>query len=87
MSPNVAIQVRVSRELKQESEEVFAEMGMTTSEAIRIFLKQVANTGVFPFQPTAKSPNAKTLEAMAELERGEGQTFSSPEALFDDWDA
>ncbi|NOZ48949.1 MAG: type II toxin-antitoxin system RelB/DinJ family antitoxin [Chloroflexi bacterium] len=83
---NVAIQVRVSRELKQESEQVFANMGMTTAEAIRIFLKQVANTGEFPFQPTAKSPNAKTLEAMAELEMGDGQVFQSTQALFADWE-
>jgi len=84
--PKVAIQVRVSSELKKESERAFADMGMTTAEAIRIFLKQVANTGQFPFQPTAKSPNARTLEAMAELERGGGDVFESTEALFASWE-
>lgn len=84
--PNVAIQVRVTQELKQESETIFADMGITTAEAIRIFLKQVVNTGGLPFQPTARKPNAETLEAMVELEMGGGQVFQSTEDLLADWE-
>ncbi len=84
--PNVAIQARISQELKQEAEAIFADMGMTTAEAIRIFLKQVVNSGGLPFQPTVKSPNAKTLAAIAELEAGGGQAFQSTDELFANWD-
>ena len=83
---NVTIQARISPELKQQAETVLADIGMSTAEAIRIFLKQVVNSGGLPFKPTAKTPNVATLEAMLELERGGGQHFDSAEALFADWD-
>jgi len=51
---NVTVQARVTPELKKEAETILADMGMTTAEAIRIFLNQVVNSGGLPFQPTAK---------------------------------
>lgn len=83
--PNVTVQARVSPELKEEAEAVLAGIGLSTADAIRVFLKQVVNSGGLPFQPTAKTPNAQTLEAMLELERGGGSTYSSADELFADW--
>lgn len=82
---NVTIQARISAELKQEAEAVFAAIGMSTAEATRVFLQQAVNTGGLPFQPTAKAPNAETLAAMMELEDRGGQVFSTTDELFADW--
>ena len=82
---NTTVQARISPELKQEAESVFAEIGMTTAEAIRVFLKQVVNRGGLPFQPAAKKPNAETLAALIELENGDGQVFQNTDDLFADW--
>ena len=79
------VQARVNAELKQEAEAVFAAIGMTTAEAIRVFLQQAVNSGGLPFQPTAKLPNAQTWAAITELEDGGGQLFSAPEELFANW--
>ena len=81
----VTIQSRVSPELKKQAEAIFAALGLSTSDAIRMFLQQAVNTGGLPFQPTVKHPNAETLEAMAELEAGGGQVFRSTDELFVDW--
>lgn len=83
---NVLIQSRVKAELKQQADAVFSAMGLSTSDAIRLFLQQSVNRGGLPFQPTAKRPNAATLEAMEELERGGGKRFSSSEDFFADLD-
>lgn len=83
---NVTVQARISSELKQEAEAVFSAVGMSTAEAIRIFLQQVVNSGGLPFQPTAKQPNAETLAAMAELEERGGQVFVTTDELFTDWE-
>ena len=83
--PNVTVQARVSPELKQEAEAVLSDIGLSTADAIRVFLKQVVNSGGLPFQPTAKTPNAETLEAMMELETSGGSLFQTPDELFDDW--
>ena len=81
----VTIQSRVSPELKKQAEAVFAALGLSTSDAIRMFLQQAVNIGGLPFQPTARRPNAETLEAMAELESGGGQAFRTTNELFADW--
>jgi DNA-damage-inducible protein J len=82
---NVTVQARVSPELKQEAEAVFSAIGMSTAEAIRVFLQQAVNSGGLPFQPSAKIPSAETLAAMMELEDGGGQLFPTTEELFADW--
>ena len=83
---NITVQARITPELKQEADAVLSEIGMTTAEAIRVFLKQVVNSGGLPFRPIAKVPNAETQAAMLELEKGDGQRFQSAEELFSDWE-
>lgn len=83
--PSVAVQSRISPELKDRAEAVFASLGLSTADAIRMFLQQTVNVGGLPFQPIAKRPNAETLEAMRELEHGGGQVFQTTAELFADW--
>lgn len=82
---NVTVQARVSPELKQQADTLFAALGLSTSDAIRIFLQQAVNLGGLPFQPMVKRPNAETLEAMKELEEGGGERFQTTAELFADW--
>lgn len=58
------IKVRVPPELKRDSKEVLAWLGMTLSDAIRMFLTQVVARKEFPVE--LKVPNEVTLKAMAE---------------------
>ena len=70
---NVTVQARVTPELKKQAESIFADMGMSTAEAIRIFLKQVVNSGGLPFQPTTKrQQDAERLDlhSTQSVERG-----------------
>jgi DNA-damage-inducible protein J len=82
---NITVQARVSPELKEQAETILAAIGLSTADAIRLFLQQTVNSGGLPFQPTAKRPNAETIAAMLELENGGGQLFASTEDLFADW--
>lgn len=82
---NVTVQARVNPELKKEAETILSAIGLSTADAIRVFLQQVVNSGGLPFRPTAKQPNAETLEAMLELDNGGGQLFQSTDELFADW--
>lgn len=82
---NVTVQARISPELKQEVDAILSTIGLTTAEAIRVFLTQVVNSGGLPFQPTAKAPNYETLQAMKELEDGGGELFATSAELFEDW--
>lgn len=82
---SVTVQARISPELKQQADALFAALGLSTADAIRIFLQQSVNMGGLPFQPTIKRPNAETLEAMMEIEQGGGQVFNTTRELFADW--
>jgi DNA-damage-inducible protein J len=82
---SVAVQSRVSPDLKERAEAVFASLDLSTADAIRMFLQQTVNVGGLPFQPIAKRPNAETLEALRELDRGGGQVFQTTADLFADW--
>ncbi|MEJ5197486.1 MAG: type II toxin-antitoxin system RelB/DinJ family antitoxin [Anaerolineae bacterium] len=82
---NVTVQARVSPELKEQADAIFAALGLSTADAIRLFLQQAVNVGGLPFQPTTRRPNTETLEAMAELTSGGGQVFQTTAELFADW--
>ena len=81
----VTVQARINPDLKEQADALFAALGLSTADAIRLFLQQSVNAGGLPFQPSAKRPNADTLAAMAELEQGGGQRFQSTTDLFAGW--
>ncbi len=56
------IHARIDPKLKESAERVFSKIGVTTTEAIRLFLKQVELHRGLPF-PIA-IPNAQTVAAM-----------------------
>ena len=58
------VRCRINPEVKGQAEEVFASIGISTSEAMRLFLKQVAIRGVFPLE--LRVPNRKTRSAFEE---------------------
>jgi len=76
MPQTALIQVRVDRDLKDEMDEIFTNLGLDTSTAIRMFLKQVERRRGLPFDVMlpAKMPlDYKALsreQVDVELERG-----------------
>jgi DNA-damage-inducible protein J len=81
----VIIQTEINPELKEEAEAILQAMGLTTSEAIRVFLQQIVNSGGFPFPLSLPQPNDETRQALQELETGGGEVFESPNDLFTTW--
>ena len=57
-------------------------MGLSLSEAVRVFLTRAATDQAFPFE--LRVPNAETLAALEAGDRGEVVKFSSVEALMAD---
>lgn len=73
----VDIRLRVSADIKIEAEEIFKQMGMTMSEAMRIFLNQCINSGGLPFKPHIKIPNEKTIKTFKDTDKQIGLTISN----------
>ena len=82
------IQVRVDDKLKAEADALFADIGLDTSTAIRVFLRQAVASNGIPFA-IRREPNYETLNAIREARRGIGLSrgFTSVDELMEDLDA
>ncbi len=58
------IRARVEPELKRETEAVLSELGMSVSDAITVFCRQIVLQRGLPF--AVRIPNAETRAALAE---------------------
>lgn len=69
-----SISIRLDRELKEEAEQLFSELGMNMTTAINVFLRQCVREYRIPFEVRLNHPNAETIAAIEEIEamqRGE----------------
>jgi DNA-damage-inducible protein J len=81
MSKTDFISARIEPSLKASAEGVLSKLGLSTSEAITLFLNQVVLRQGLPF--AVKLPNAQTNKAIEELEARKGHPFQgTTEALF-----
>ncbi len=64
------INARVEPKLKKKAEAVLDKIGLSTTDAVTIFLKQLVAQQGLPFE--AKIPDRETIRAMRELDRGGG---------------
>jgi DNA-damage-inducible protein J len=79
------IHVRLDEKTKARAAKALAQMGMTVSDAVRVFLTRVGTDKAMPFE--IKVPNATTRRAMAEVEemqRTRKARFATAAELFDD---
>ena len=60
------VHARIDPRLKKSAERIFTKIGISTTEAIRLFLKQVELHNGLPFPVSI--PNKETVAAMMETE-------------------
>lgn len=60
------VRCRIDSKTKMEAAAVIEALGLNISDAIRLFLKRVADEKAIPFE--LRLPNAKTIAAIKELE-------------------
>lgn len=76
------VRARIDTDTKVRAADALDKMGLTVSDAIRLLMLRIADERRMPFD--IKVPNAKTRQAIAELEAGGGKRFSSIEDLMAD---
>ena len=83
MAKSTAISARINPELKQNVEQIFRELGLSASQAITLFYRQVELQHGLPFE--VKLPNSITVEALRQAEaRDNLQSFENASDLFED---
>jgi len=83
MPKTAVISARISPELKHGAEQVFKELGLTASQAITLFYKQVELERGLPF--AVRVPNRVTRKALEEARTRQGLgSFNTLEDLLED---
>ena len=85
MATTTMVHVRVDEEMKKQATETLGAMGLSVSDAVRVFLKRVVAEKQMPFE--LKAPNATTLAAMEDADEivlTRRTRFATATELFDD---
>lgn len=85
MSTSTMVHVRVDEKVKLRATKALAAMGLSVSDAVRVFLTRISAEQRLPFD--LHVPNAATRTAMAEVEttlRARHARFATADELFDD---
>lgn len=85
MAATTMVHVRVDEQIKVQAAETLASMGLSVSDAVRVFLTRVVADKQLPFE--LKAPNAETRAAMSEaaaIVRARRGRFANAADLLDD---
>jgi len=86
MANSAMIHARVDAETKSKAQSVLNELGMTLSEAISLYLRQIVFRKGIPFE--VKIPNELTMRTIEKSERGqELHEASSVQEMFKELDS
>ncbi len=72
---------RIDHDTKLAFTHICDEVGLSPSQAIKLFARAVINYGGIPFELKAKQPNSMTITAIQELSQGLGQKSESVSQL------
>lgn len=68
MAKTSAINVRIDPKIKEEVEKILNKLGMTATEAINIYLRQIIMNEGIPFEVKIPKFSNEMLESLAEAE-------------------
>ena len=78
------LSTRIDHDTKAAFSSICEELGLSPSQAIKLFARAVINYGGIPFELKTSQPNKVTISAMNELIQGEGQRAESVDELISD---
>ncbi len=77
------IRSRIDPNIKEQATQVLSSMGLSMSDAIRIFLYRVVSEKAIPFP--MKMPNDTTIAAMKAVQQGKTRK-ATLKSISEDWD-
>ncbi|MBR1937976.1 MAG: type II toxin-antitoxin system RelB/DinJ family antitoxin [Spirochaetales bacterium] len=86
---STSVTVRLNRDVKNQAQKIYSELGVDMTTAINVFLRQSIRSNGFPFEVNLNIPNNVTLAAMRATLNNEDMhgPFNSVEALMEDLNA
>ena len=78
------LSTRIDHDTKSAFTTICDEVGLSPSQAIKLFAKAVINYGGIPFDIKVRQPNSVTFGAVQELEQGKGRKAENVDQLIDE---
>ena len=72
----------IEPEVKREAESILKELGLSVSNSVELFYRQVVAQKGLPFE--LQVPNKKTMKAIRDSRKGKGHKFSTTKDLLKD---
>jgi DNA-damage-inducible protein J len=83
---NAAVHSQIQPEIKEQAERILQRLGVSPTEAIRMFYTQITLRNGLPFDVSL--PNDETIRALEDSRNGRSlERFDSTDQLFESWDA
>ena len=88
MSKTDTLHIRIEPSVKQKAEETLNDLGLSITEAINVFLKQVILNDGIPFEIKKPKYNKETIQAIEDTKNGKNlsKTFDSVDEMFEELD-
>lgn len=91
MSKTTNLSIRIDKELKEQAENLFSELGMNMTTAFNVFVRQAVRQGKIPFEISLNQPNNETIAAMEEAniisKEPSVKSYSNVDKLFKELDS
>ncbi len=85
MNKSAVVHARIEPQTKKKAEGVLRKLGLSPTEAIRLFYRQICLCGGLPFPVLI--PNELTAKTLEKSHRGEDvETFDTVEEMFESWE-
>ena len=84
MAKTDTLHIRIEPSVKEKAEETLSELGLSISDAINVFLRQVIINDGIPFEIRKANYNRITLKAMddAKKQKNVSETFDNVDEMF-----
>jgi len=86
MAKTDTIHMRISHNVKSEADSILSRLGITTADAINMFLNQVILRGGLPFEVRLPTARAETLALIERIENGTAE-MAGPFKTFEEYKA
>jgi DNA-damage-inducible protein J len=78
------LSTRIDHDTKVAFSHICEEVGLSPSQAIKLFARAVINHGGIPFEIKVPQPNETSIAAMQELREGRGHRAESLDSLLEE---
>jgi DNA-damage-inducible protein J len=78
------LSTRIDHDTKVAFTNICDDVGLSPSQALKLFARAVINHGGIPFELKARQPNEKTAAAINELVEGQGKKSTSVDEMLNE---